>query len=160
CVIGGTPNIVCDVYETVNGEPDGAPAEIGPVNHLIPGLGTGAALSLEPAVSVGESMTWSYELIFAFDAMTANIHIQLVCDRCGAAQRQSSKSRRWKWYGICGRGMIPDVVAGACHPIARAPPGFGAAALRRHLDGRGARRCGALRRRLADAGQGLRKHAL
>ena len=51
CVIGGTPNIVCDLYETVNGEPGGAPSEIGPVIQLIPELGTGAVLILEPGGS-------------------------------------------------------------------------------------------------------------
>src|SRR5437899_5560086 len=84
CVIGGTPNIVCNLYETVNGEPDGAPSEIGPVIQLIPELGTGAVLILEPGGSVGDSTTWSDELIFAFDAITGNVTVQLVSDGCGS----------------------------------------------------------------------------
>jgi len=84
CVIGGTPTIVCDLYETVNGEPGGAPSEIGPVIQLIPGLGTGAVLILEPGGSVGDSTTWSDELIFAFDAITGNVTVQLLSDGCGS----------------------------------------------------------------------------
>jgi hypothetical protein len=84
CVIGGPADIVCDLYETVTGNPGDAPAEIGPVIQLLPGLGEGAVLILEPGGSVGDNTTWSDELIFAFDDATGNVTVQLLSDGCGS----------------------------------------------------------------------------
>jgi PEP-CTERM motif len=84
CVIGGPGAIVCDLYETVTGNPGDAPSEIGPVIQLLPGLGEGAVLILEPGGSVGDKTTWSDELIFAFDDVTGNITVQLLSDGCGS----------------------------------------------------------------------------
>ena len=84
CVIGGPGTIVCDLYETVTGNPGDAPSDIGPRIQLLPGLGLGAVLILEPGGSVGDKTTWSDELIFALDDATGNVTVQLLSDGCGS----------------------------------------------------------------------------
>ncbi len=84
CVFTGPADIVCDLYETVDGNPGSAPSEIGPVIQLTPGLGLGAVLILEPGGNVNDRKTWSDELIFALDNFTGNVTVQLLSDGCGS----------------------------------------------------------------------------